>query len=665
MKHYKSAQGAALVVLLATAAWLWAHEGHAPLPTKGVAIDIDQGQVVLSPEAREGLGVETADARLVAIEETLSMPTVVVSPWQKHAHASARVGGKIAAIHVQLGQTVEAGTVLAEVHSPELDAMQVELRTAQAEAALAAANLKQLETAGGEGVVSGQVVQDARSRYRENANALEIARRKLLALEISDAAVETLLRDPAASIRALAIKAPIGGVISHADTRVGQVIEPSDHLFGVTDLSVVWLRFDVLERDLPRLASGQDVTVRWEGGGVTRTTLQMVSVALEPLTHLGIAWAEVPNSAEQRLLPGMVGQTEVTVRKAHVIAVPETALVRQGSHRYVFMREGPGQYVKQNVVPGQRQDGLIEIKRGALVPGDQVLTAGSHELSSFFTHAAAEPATEKPRTEAPGFTGQIELPPDRRAVATTRLAGSVRRILVDRNQAVQAGEIIAEVVSLEFQSLQLDLLRNQLQLELLEETLKQLKPLAAQNNAALSRRAVRETESAALAARQRRDGLRRKLEAVGLSTEQVSELLEKRRFVAALPVRAPIAGVVAGTQATLGQAVKADDALFEIHDLSKPPLVRGFVAARQLPEARVGQTLRVRVPSSSEPFDAVIVRAGARFDGPDRTLSIWAEPRLAGQSPLLRHGMMARLITEKTNHRDTEGIEKNNTEKGK
>ena len=58
------------------------------------------------------------------------------------------------------------------------------------------------------------------------------------------------------------------------------------------------------------------------------------------------------------------------------------------------------------------------------------------------------------------------------------------------------------------------------------------------------------------ATRQRRDSLSRKLEAAGLSPEQVRNVTAKRELVTALPVRAPLSGVVVAFPATLGQAVK-------------------------------------------------------------------------------------------------------------
>ena len=49
----------ALLTLLSVAAvYLWAHEGHQALPTKGIVGPDGKGRIALSPEARAALGAQ-------------------------------------------------------------------------------------------------------------------------------------------------------------------------------------------------------------------------------------------------------------------------------------------------------------------------------------------------------------------------------------------------------------------------------------------------------------------------------------------------------------------------------------------------------------------------------------------------------------------------------
>src|SRR5262245_61003733 len=139
MARKRAVKVAALAALLtAAAAWLWAHEGHAPLPTRGVTVDADRGQIFLSPETLEALQIQTAEVRRGPLDEHVLAPVTVAAPWQRHAFATSRLGGKVIRVHVKPGQPVAAGQPLADVESLELEDLQLELLDAHNKAGLAA-----------------------------------------------------------------------------------------------------------------------------------------------------------------------------------------------------------------------------------------------------------------------------------------------------------------------------------------------------------------------------------------------------------------------------------------------------------------------------------------------------------------------------------------------
>lgn len=650
----------ALGLLLTVAAvWLWAHEGHEPLPTKGAQVDRERNVVLLSPEAGTSLGLRTAEAVLRTLDDRLTAPATVHAPWQSHAHATSPLGGKIAAVHARAGQRVAAGQVLAEVQSLELEAFLLDLAIAQTEATLSGETRRQLEAASERGAVPEQHLLEARSKHQDHVNALDIARRKLLAVGLDASVLATLASTSESAIPTLPVRSLISGVLTHGEALVGQVVEPSTPLFEITDLDQAWVKVHLLEKDLTRVRPGLPfelhLTAYPDPADLFRGTLTGKGLVLDLPSHLGAAWAEVPNPGE-RLLAGMFGQARVLLPAAKpTLVVPTSALVRTGIEHCVFVEEGPGQYARQNVVVGRRTAEVVEVLKGNLVPGDRVVTTGSHELASFFVQQVLRPSPEaaqtvglrvepvqrRPVAQTVRLSGTVELPPDRRAVASARLAGTLYRIHVGRDQVVQTGDIIAEVASLELQNLQLELLRTHLQMGVLRQTLESLQPLA-QRSGAVSARQLREVQSAYTAALLKEDSLRRRLTAVGLSAAQVQAILDEGRLAEALPVRAPLKGAVVRFRAALGQAVKAEDPLFEIHDVDHA-MVRGYAFEKQLSGIREGQPARVRLVA--EPgfvADAVVARAGRTFSEEDRTLSVWLELRRRPSQPLLQ-GMLARL----------------------
>ncbi len=647
---------ASLLLLLSVAAtWLWAHEGHAPLPTKGSQVDLAKGEVMLSREAREALDVQTAEVATGTVEERLLAYATVTAPWQQHAFASSRLAGRIVKLYVQPGDAVAAGQPLAEVESVELESLQLEVRNAQNDTELWTKLLKGMEEAYQKGGIPEQTLLEAQNKNRQNSNALEIARTRWLSVGLAAADLDTFLREKEARpLRSLPVRSPVRGTVIHADLAVGKVVDPTEHLFEISDLSTVWVQMGVLERDLHRVASGQPLELRLAAypGEVFQGTVDVTGFYLNPQTHLNTVWATLPNppGREPRLLPGMAGEAQLLLPGlATGKTIPAEALISDGAEYYVLVEQaetaGGSQYQKRNVVVGRQGNGRVEVRSDALFPGDRVVTRGSHELAAYFLPGVLHPSPEFSRSiglrvelagphvveDVAQIDGAVDLPSDRRTVASCPLEGTLLKVRVDRGQRVRAGEVLAEVVSPPFQKAQLDLLRSHLDGLLLEDNLRRVR--AAGGTTPQWR--LLEAESMANANRQLRDSLRRRLQILGLTPEQLDALVTQKKLVEALPVRSPIDGVVVKFDRVLGQTVKAEEPFLEIHDLTKP-LIQGFVAERDLSRVRIGQKVRVRLTADPDFLgEGTVVRSARVFKPETRTLSVWVELDQKPVRPLL------------------------------
>jgi RND family efflux transporter MFP subunit len=657
---------AALValVLLATAAatWLWAHAGHAPLPTKGAQVDVAKGQVILSAEARDTLDVRTAEVGLRSVQESIFAYAVLVTPWGQHAYVSARLSGRIDKLHVQPGQTVAAGQVLAEVESLELKNLQLEAVNACNELRLSAKTLEQLEQASQGGGVARQRLMEARTKHQQDVETLQIARGKWLSLGLGGEEFDKLTRERDFQLLpSLPIRSPISGVVIHADLSVGKVVEAAEHLFEIVDPSAVWVRIGILEQDLHWIEPGQPVKLRLAAYPDQEfdSKVWVKEPSLDPRTHLGTVWAKLANlpGDEPRLLPGMNGLARVVVSDSkEKPAVPADALITEGAERYVLVEEtataAASQYQKQNVVIGRRAPDFVEILSGNVYPGDRVVTRGSHELAGFFVQGVlrlspeaakniglrVEPVGRHVVEEVVELEGTVDVPPDRRAAVSSQLAGTLHRIHVEPGQVVRAGDVLGAVASLEWHNLQLDLLRADLDSRLQKDAVRRVRAAGA----GLPGRQLQEAENLHQAALNRREALIQKLEAIGLTAGQVEQLLRDKQLVEVVPVRAPIGGTVIQFNKVLGQTVKAGEPLFEVHDLARV-WVQGYLFERDVARVHAGQSVRVRLVADPHFLAAGVVARSARtFGALDRTLSMWVELQKAPARPL-PYNLLARL----------------------
>ncbi len=640
---------------------LLAHEGHAPLPTKGVQVDVARGQLLLTPAARDSLAVATAEVELRSVEGSLLAYANVELPWTHHGFATSRLAGRVVKVHVAPGQSVRAGDVVAEVQSLELDTLQLEALTAQTEAALGEKIVKELRATVESGAIAGQVLIDAESKLAQARNSVVVARSRWLALGLTADSLDALLkRGVASSELTLPVRVPVGGTVIHAELTVGKVVEPTEHLAEVADVSTVWVRVGVLEKDLHRVVLGTPVDVRLVAhpGEVFRTTISAAAPYLDPITHLAYVWAELknPSGKEPRFVPGMAGRADVILpAEKPRPTVPVAAVAREGVDRFVFIEEasaaGASEYRKKSVALGRRTEGRVEILAGELFPGDRVVVRGAHELGGLFAPGVLRLGPEAERSiglrvesSAAGtvddtitLDGAVDLPPADRGSTTSPLAGVIASIRTDRGRTVKTGEVLAEVISPELQTMQLELIRASLELGRESDTFSRIRNLDA-----VARSRVWEAESRVVGLKSQVDTLRRKLATVGLATQEIDRIFETKQVLSAIPVRSPVNGTVVTFDKSLGQAVLAQEVLFAVHDQSKP-WVMGFVSERDVAHVRVGQSVRVRLVSDpSTVLSGRVARSGRTFGVDSRSLAVWVELDAANR-PSLVHGQLASL----------------------
>ncbi len=643
-----------LACVLATTAF--GHEGHQPLPTRGVQVDLAKGRISLSKAARDLIDVQTAEVERREGTERLRAYATLVAPWTKYAVVTSRLSGRVVSLRVRPGELVEAGQVVAELDSLDLHTLRLDYQKARNDIDLSGKILEGLEPAAKTGAVSGQRLIESQLTHQQNLNTLRVLQSKAAAINIEE---DLLGADQEQPLR-MPVQSPVRGVVVHSDLAVGKFVEPTEHLMDVVDLSTVWVKIGVLERDWHRVAIGQSVRLTVSGlpGQVFETRIDKLGLMLDPLTHQSIAWAEVQNSESSPIFrPGMNGQAELIWKSNKaVLSIPSAAVQSDGAERYVLVEESGlkegSEYQKVAVVVGRQSSGRAEILAGKILPGDRVVTRGGHQLSSLFFLGTLRIGPETARTiglkvepvsdhvveRIQSFDGGVDVSADRRTTASTQLGGKLQNIRVDRGQSVQAGDILAEIASLELRDIQLALLRSHLDGAMWHDTL--ARRLAAGD--AVPRRTVLETEGQVKTFDTQVASLRQKLLMLGITAAQIDELLKTGRIIDALPVRAPIDGAVVGFDRMLGQVVRADEALFEIHNMSRVS-VQAFVGERDSALVKVGQKARIRlVAYPNLEAEGTVTRIGPVVGADSRTQAAWIEFP-SPPSVLLQHNMAARV----------------------
>jgi cobalt-zinc-cadmium efflux system membrane fusion protein len=647
MKRLRSFFAVWLVMVFGLLRVISGHEGHAPLPTKGVEVDTERGLVTLSPEAQAALALQLARAEPGKLRQTTLAYARVVTPWQQRHFVSSRLPGRISQLLVKSGEQVEAGQLLAEIASPDLEGLVLQLQSAANDLGLTKRQYDLLVGLEREQIVNGREFIEIAARLEQQRLALETVVLKLRSLGIEAARVDELLTMPAGSSRELRlpIRAPLAGNVSHSDLAVGKVVVADEHLFEVNDLSKLWVEIEVLENDLPKIQRGQVVELELAAypGLKLSTRVDVVGNEIDPRTHVARVWAEMPTGEiGTRFLPGMHGVARIVVSPdRELLTLPAGSLLGSGAERYVLVELASTkrgfEYRRQNVVVVAEDALQAQVQVGSLVPGDRVVSRGGHVLSSFFVLGSLRLSPEGMRnvglqTAAAGmqtveeiltFNGVIDLPPGGMATVSSQVKGTLFRLHVDREQEVAAGQIVAEVAGMEAVDPQLDLLQTEREVAWLEATLQRLQ--AGGQTQVVAAKLLWEWESRLNAARNKRAAAERLLLTLGMSREELAEVLQRGEPRDSIPIRSPIAGRVVRVNKTLGEGVGADESLLEVCDYRRV-WAQGFLLEQEA--GRIGTGLPARVKLVSRPdFLGLgqIVRSAQQIGEQDRTLSVWVE----------------------------------------
>lgn len=657
----------AAVCLVGSAPGARAHEGHEPLPTKGVLIDAERGTLALSPTAHRALMIETADVTDHAIDTRIMAYARLVPARNRHAFAATGIGGRVTALHVRAGDVVAAGQPLATIESLALETIQLELLTARAEHELAELTFERIQSLAEAQAAAIRDRSEARARLEQTQGSVDVAAAKLRSLDMPEEVLAALLADADRPLTStVEILSPIAGTVMHIDVTVGDVVPANEHLAEVVDLSEVWAEISLLERDVNAVVTGQRVELALPAWPAERlaSTIHTTGMMLDPETKLGTAWATVVNPADRpaRFLPGMTGQAQiVSGTSVELAAVPAEALVTNGIEKFVLLEEAATErgyeYRKQNVVVAGMDAWMVTLRGGSVFPGDRVVTKGSHELGGFFVSGVlrlspeaeanmglrTEPAALHAVDEVLEFDGMVDVPPGARTVAAAQVEGRITRMHGRIGREVTEGEVVAEVASLAALDIQLQLIQAAAQRRLADESLARLKELDATQS--VPRKRVWETQTAALSLAERVEALGRTLRGVGFSAADVDRIGSRGEIFPTLVIRAPARGTVVRLGAVVGQVIQPNEAVAEIHD-SRHAWVRGHLTENEVGRLHSHDpagAARVRFMSlPGQVFSGAVTRRGNVIDARDRTLPVWVGIDVP-PGRVLQHNMLARV----------------------
>lgn len=262
---------------------------------------------------------------------------------------------KVASIHFKDGQFVKKGELLITLDKGQEEA---QLRSSEAltEEKLNAYNR-------------------AKSLKGSSALPISILQGRFAELKQSQAATQAIK----ALLESYEIRAPFDGILGFREVSVGTLVQPSDVITTINDLSRIKVDFDVPSVFLTALKPQLPITgyVEAFGDRAFNGKIETINTQVDPVTRTIKVRAILPND-DQLLKPGLLMSIKLSNNLRTALLIPEQTLIKQSDKNYVFkIVEEEGKIIakKTQINIGSRQTGVVEVLSG-LEKGDKIISHG-------------------------------------------------------------------------------------------------------------------------------------------------------------------------------------------------------------------------------------------------------------------------------------------------
>lgn len=356
--------------------FLGACKQSAPTPAASV-----QDTALVRPDESLLSLLKLAEVATLPVAETLRVAGHVDFDEQALARIGATVTGRVTQINAHLGQRVKKGESLAQLNSSELSGSQLAYLRAKSQMELNRRNVERAQLLYKSDVIGAAELQRRESEYEIAAAETRAARDQLRVLGVSDSAIGRL--GATGNIDSVAgVVATLDGVVVERKIAAGQVVQPSEVLFVVADLSRVWAVAQVPERQVSQVQVGQ--TVRIEVPALNNEKLLgrliYVGQTVNPETRTVLVRTELDNK-DGRLKPAMLASMLIEAAAVDRLVIPASAVVRENDEDHVFVAQAEGGFRLTKVKLAPENNGQRVVLEG-LKPGKRIVVEGGFHLNN-------------------------------------------------------------------------------------------------------------------------------------------------------------------------------------------------------------------------------------------------------------------------------------------
>lgn len=339
------------------------HPGKCPLcamdliPLKPTATTGNDSTISLSEEAVALANIQTTTVQHQKAMASLRLYGTLQPDERLTQVITAHVNGRIEQLDLNYtGATVTKGQRLATIYSPEVYAVQQELREA--------------------------------SRLASTQPAiLEAAKEKLRLWLFSEAQIEALLHQSKPQPN-LPIYARQTGIVVNRQIQQGDYVKQGQTLFTISDLSRLWALFEVYEPDLEKIHVGDSLlfSIQGQEDRPIHGKISFIDPVVNSATRTARVRVELANP-NGRFKPGMFATAQWQSSVQHTpegLVVPRSAVLWTGTRSVVYVKlphtQSPTFVLRPVTLGGTVGDSYLVA--AGLSAGEEIVTQGTFTIDA-------------------------------------------------------------------------------------------------------------------------------------------------------------------------------------------------------------------------------------------------------------------------------------------
>lgn len=336
--------------------------------------------VELTEAQIESAGIALQTAGPGRLQHAIHTPGKITLNSKRVVHISPTVGGIVKDANKNVGDSVNAGELLAVIDSHEMaEAKSAYLDIFKRER-MALANLEREKKLFDKRISSEVDYQTALTESEKAKIELDLAKHKLLAKGLTHSEILQLQEDKNSKLQHYSLRAPMQGIVTYKNLNKGELVDPAREVYIIADLNTVTADLKVYPKDLPYISEGSEIDVHCTNGLKGQGIITSISPTIDEDTY-SISVSAILNNENKEWKPGMYVCADIKGQAEQAeIVVPRDAIQKIDNLESLFV-VNEHKFEIRPVSIGRSDEKFVEILSG-LTPGERYASSNTFLLKA-------------------------------------------------------------------------------------------------------------------------------------------------------------------------------------------------------------------------------------------------------------------------------------------